>query len=96
MSDEVTLVPAQQFPDRADAPSMTEAELAELKTLQGKQAEVQRVASTPTLATATHYVHLADGRVVLANSAAGTIYSEGAGTASDPEKFTRIVGIYER
>jgi hypothetical protein len=83
-----------QPPERGTG--MTDEDKAQLAELQAKQAEDKRADSEPTEDNFTHYVHLADGRVKMARGAAGSVYSEGAGTQDEPEQFTPVIGVYPR
>jgi hypothetical protein len=78
----------------ANTQRMSPEDRRKLEDLQSQAAEDDRQASMPTEENATHTVLLTDGRIVLARSGAGTLYSEAADDGT--EKFTGIIGIYAR
>jgi hypothetical protein len=82
--------------DRVHDDDLSDDEARQLTELQEKKNRQHTRETEPSDDNFSHYVHLADGRTVKALSGAGTTYSEGAGTQDDPERFTRIVGIYEK
>ena len=87
------------FPSQSESQndgSLSDNEVVQLERLKARQIEADRIASAPTKENATHWVHLSDGRVLPALSGAGTTYSEGKGTADDPEVFTQVIGVYPR
>jgi hypothetical protein len=90
--------PSSRF-SNVSAPSttgrMSDEDKAKLEQLQAQHAEDVRQESMPTEDNATHTVLLADGRVVLARSGAGTVYSENKDDGTG-EKFTGIIGVYPR
>lgn len=94
------LAPAGQRPDDPAAPSqrMSDTDREQLKRLQAQDASERDEASRPTEENATHFMHLADGRVVPALSGSGTTYSEMVDddNGGKREKFTAVIGTYSK